>query len=75
VILNLSIWFAVHTIFGVVTDHHIFGIRLLIPDWSTVDVVSAAIACGALLAMLRFRLPMIPTLITAAAIGAIYRGL
>ena len=74
VILNLSIWFAMHTIFGSVTDERAYGIRLLVPDWSTVDVMSVAIACGALVAMLRFKVGMIATLLAAAAIGAAYHA-
>ena len=72
VILNLSIWFALHTIFGTVNDEHAYGFRLLVPDWSTIDVMSAAIACGALVAMFRYKVGMIATLIAAALIGVIY---
>jgi chromate transporter len=74
VILNLSIWFAMHTVFGSVTDEPAYGIRLLVPDWSTVDWMSVAIACGALVAMLRLKVGMIPTLVAAAAIGALYHA-
>jgi chromate transporter len=72
VILNLSIWFALHTLFGLVAEQHAFGIRLLVPDWSTIDVLSVAIACSALVAMFRFKIGMIPTLMAAAVIGVIY---
>jgi chromate transporter len=75
VILNLSIWFAMHTIFGAVTDLRTYGIRLLVPDWSTVDWMSVAVACGALVAMFRLKVGMIPTLMAAAAIGAAYHAL
>ncbi len=69
VILNLSIWFTLHTIFGVVHDQHQYGIRLLTPDWATIDWMSAAIACGALMAMFRFKVGMIATLAIATLIG------
>jgi chromate transporter len=72
VILNLSIWFALHTLFGTVRDEHLYGMRLLVPEWSTVDWMSVAIACGAMVAMFRFKLGMIPTLFGAAAIGVVY---
>jgi chromate transporter len=74
VILNLSVWFAMHTIFGAVSDERAYGVHLLVPDWSTVDVMSGVIACGGLVAMFRFRIGMIPTLVAAAAIGAVYRA-
>jgi chromate transporter len=73
VILNLSIWFALHTLFGRVNELHSYHIRLMVPDWSTIDVASVAIACGAAIAMFRFKIGMIPTLIVAAAVGAAYR--
>jgi chromate transporter len=73
VILNLSIWFAMHTIFGTVTDERAYGLRLLVPDWSTIDLMSAMIACGALVAMLRYRVGMIATLAAAAVIGMLYQ--
>jgi chromate transporter len=72
VILNLSIWFAMHTLFGTVFEEHAYSMRLLVPDWSTIDLMSVAIACGALVAMFRLKVGMIPTLVAAAAIGAVY---
>jgi chromate transporter len=72
VILNLSIWFALHTLFGTVNEQQAFGMRLLVPDWPTTDLLSVVIACGALAAMFRFKIGMIPTLMAAAVIGVIY---
>jgi chromate transporter len=72
VILNLSIWFALHTLFHTVNETHAYGLKLLVPDWSTIDILSVLIACGALIAMLRFKVGMLPTLGVAAAIGAAY---
>jgi chromate transporter len=74
VILNLSIWFAMHTIFGTVRDEPVHGIRLQVPEWSTMDWMSLAIACGAMVAMFRFKVGMIPTLAAAAAIGAAWHA-
>jgi chromate transporter len=73
VILNLSIWFALHTLFGTVNEVHAYRFRLLVPDWATIDMMSVAIAIGALVAMFRLKVGMIPTLIVAAAIGVVYR--
>jgi chromate transporter len=72
VILNLSIWFSMHTLFGTVSKEHFHGIRLLVPSWSTIDVISVLIAIGALIAMFRFKVGMIPTLVVAAIAGMIY---
>ncbi|MCI0333259.1 MAG: chromate efflux transporter [Planctomycetes bacterium] len=75
VILNLSIWFALHTLFGKVVEQRAYGIRLLVPDWSTIDPMSVLIAASALVAMFRFKVGMIPTLAVAAAVGVVYHVL
>lgn len=72
VVLNLSVWFSVHTLFGSVDELHTLGLRLLVPDWSTLDVASAAIAIAAFVALLRFKLGMIPTLAGSVVLGTIY---
>jgi chromate transporter len=75
VILNLSIWFALHTLFGAVVEEHAYGMRLLVPLWSTIDWMSVAIACGSMVAMFRLKVGMIPTLIAAAIVGAVYHAM
>jgi chromate transporter len=73
VILNLSIWFAMRTLFGEVRDEHYGIVRLQTPEWATIDWMAVAIACAAMIAIFRTRVGMIPTLIVAAAIGMAYR--
>jgi chromate transporter len=80
VILNLSIWFAVHVMFQTVGEHQVqlvgdtmLWIRLLVPDWPTIDVMSVAIACSAMIALFRLKWGMIPTLIIAALVGMAYQ--
>ncbi len=70
VILNLSVWFAVHTVF-----HHVdattFGpMRIDLPQWSSVDPVALLLGAGALLAILRFKVTMGWTLFASALLGA-----
>lgn len=72
VILNLSIWFALHTLFGAVAEHKIGPLRLLIPDWRTVDVAAVAITVAAMVAMFRYHVGMIPTLAASALAGLLY---
>jgi chromate transporter len=72
VILNLSLWFAIHTLFATVGEEHRYGMRLLVPDWSTLDWMALAIALAALIAMLRFKIGMIPTLAVSATIGLLH---
>jgi chromate transporter len=71
VILNLSIWFALHTIFATVTETHYYGVRLFVPDLATVDVAAIIIAAGAFLAMFRFKAGMIATLGLSVVAGLI----
>jgi chromate transporter len=72
VILNLAIWFGLHVVFATVGETHIAGLRLLVPDWNTLNVFSLILTVGALIAMLRFKVGMIPTLAATAMLGVIY---
>jgi chromate transporter len=72
VILNLSIWFAIHTLFGTVNEQHAAGMRLLVPEWSTMDPVAVAIAVAATIAILRYHVGMLTTLAVSAAVGLVW---
>jgi chromate transporter len=69
VILNLSIWFALHVLFRDVRVWHGFGIVLSIPKIASIDWSAAIIALAAMIAMLRFRAPMLPVLAACAVVG------
>jgi chromate transporter len=75
VIANLSLWFALHVLFGTVKPLQIGAIRLDTPQWDSIDIVAAAIAAIGLLALLRFRLGMGWILGGAALLGLAARGL
>ncbi|MPY74375.1 MAG: chromate efflux transporter [Alphaproteobacteria bacterium] len=72
VILNLAVWFGLHVVFAEVAEHHALGLRLLVPVWETLNVASLILTAGALIAMLRFKAGMIPTLTATAALGVVY---
>jgi chromate transporter len=72
VVLNLAVWFGLHVLFGEVNEFWIHGVRLRVPVWQTLDPGAVALAAGALIAMLRFHLGMIPTLAASAGLGALY---
>lgn len=72
VVLNLAIWFFLHTSFEIVDERTVYGVHLYVPDLATVDLVSIAIAAVALVATVRFKIDMILTLVTAAGIGLVY---
>jgi chromate transporter len=78
VILNLAIWFALHTLFGRVDERNLSGLVLQIPVISTLDLGALVLALAALLALFRFKIGMITTLLGCSAAGvALYfvRGL
>ncbi len=72
VILNLAVWFALHVIFERVDEVRLNGLRLYIPDVTTLDVASLVIAVAAFVALFRFKLGMIPTLFLSALVGLVY---
>ena len=73
VMLNLSVWFAVHALFTGTRTVRDLGMDLLLPVWSTVDPVAVALVLLALVALTRFRAGMLPVLGLSAAAGLIYR--
>src|SRR5438132_159245 len=70
VILNLSVWFAVHTVFHTVQVQAISLMRVDVPEWRSADFAALALSACALLAMLRFKLGMGWTLFGSAVLGA-----
>jgi chromate transporter len=74
VILNLAVWFAAHVVFASVDEvSGPLGLRLLVPDWATVDIPALVIAAAAFVAMLRFKVGMLPVLAASMVAGAASR--
>ena len=69
VILNLAIWFALHTWFREVRDVQGFGFSLDIPILSTVDPWAVLLSLAAMIAIFRFKVGIIPTLLACSAAG------
>jgi chromate transporter len=73
VVLNLAVWFGLHTIFAEARETLLpLGLKLSLPVWHSIHWPIFILAIGASLAMLRFKVGMIPTLAACAAVGAIY---
>jgi chromate transporter len=72
VMLNLAIWFAVHVAFDEVVTVRTFGIQYLLPTWNTIQIASVVLALGAFIAMLRFKVGMLPVIFVSAMLGIIY---
>ena len=58
VVLNLSVWFALHAVFAGIATRRFGLVYLDVPRWSTLQGFAAVIAAAALVAMLRLRLGM-----------------
>ena len=72
VILNLSLWFGLHVLFGDV--QRLSGwFRPWVPDWGNLDVFGLVLSAIAALALLRFHLGMVKTLALCAALGLVWR--
>ena len=75
VILNLAVWFAIHTLFREVAPVRAFGLNFDAPVLASADPFAIAIALGAALALFRFNAGVPITLAIAAAAGAALHAL
>ena len=73
VILNLSVWFALHVLFAELHRVEFGPVRLDAPVLSTLDVASALIAVSAVIALVRFKVSMPIVLGSGALLGLVYR--
>jgi chromate transporter len=69
VILNLAIWFALHVIFRALTPVRAGGLSFDMPVAASLDIWALLLALAAVIAMFRFRIGAIPTLIGCSAAG------
>ena len=74
VILNLSIWFGLHVLFGKV--ERLSGpVPMWWPDFSGIDLAAFALSCFAGLTLLRFHWGMVKTLALCSGLGIIWKML
>jgi chromate transporter len=71
VVLNLGVWFALHTLFASVEERHVGALRVFVPDLATTDLAALGLAVAAGIALLRFHRGMLETLAAAALAGAL----
>lgn len=72
VILNLSLWFGLHVLFGQV-ERLPGWFQPWVPAWSNLDVFALALSGLAALALLRLRLGIMPVLALSAGLGAAWK--
>ncbi|ESZ68763.1 chromate transporter [Mesorhizobium sp. L103C119B0] len=66
VVMNLALWFALHVIFGAV---HRVGLGMEVPVLSSLNWRAALLAAAAMVAMLKLKIGMLPTLAGSALAG------
>ena len=72
VILNLAIWFALHVLFQELREVHGFGVTVDVPVLSSVNMPSLVLTLGALVAVFRFKIGMLPVLAGCSILGLLY---
>jgi chromate transporter len=75
VILNLAVWFAMHSLFGQVKDIRSFGLSLGVPVWGSLNQPALLITLAAMLAIFRFKMGMIPVLLASCLAGIAFYAL
>jgi chromate transporter len=71
VVLNLAIWFAIHCIFRQTVPVRTFPFAFDAPVLASVDGWALALALAAAIAIFRFKVGMIPTLLTCCLAGVV----
>ena len=71
VVLNLAIWFAIHTVFRETIPVHQLGLNFDAPKLSSVDPWALALSVSAAVAIFRFKVGMIPTLLGSCLAGVL----
>jgi chromate transporter len=71
VILNLAVWFALHTVFHDVRPIRSYGLSFDMPVLASVDPWALALSVGAIIAIFRFKAGMITTLVACCGIGIV----
>lgn len=72
VILNLAAWLALHTLFRQLHARTFSGITMNLPVLSSIDLAALVIALGAIVALFRFKLGVVPVLLASCAAGVFF---
>lgn len=75
VVLNLGIWFSINTLFDAVNEKHIGALRIISPNWQTIDFVSLAITGLSFLFYFGFKWNMLKTILACVTAGIVWWGL
>ncbi len=72
VIANLALWFALHTLFGMLNTLRFGAVRLLVPVWASLDLAALVLAAAASFALLRLKLGMEKVLLATTVVGMVW---
>ena len=75
VILNLAVWFALHTLFGGVGEMRFGPLAFAWPDVVTIDVAALVLTLAAMAALFVAKIGMVPTLALCAVLGVAIKAL
>jgi chromate transporter len=70
-ILNLSVWFGIRTLFSSVEQVHYWRLRFDLPDLASIDLWATALFVCAAIAVLKFKVGTLQTLIASSAAGVL----
>jgi len=73
VILNLTLWFALHVLFARVEEVRAGPLRAYVPELATLDWKAAALALLAAVLMLRLHRGLVETVAVMATLGILLR--
>jgi len=72
VVLNLAVWFALHTLFGELQTVSVFGASIDIPILSSLNAASLVLTAAAIAAVFRHKIGVIPVLAGCSTAGILY---
>jgi chromate transporter len=72
VVLNLAVWFSLHTLLATVATEDYDGIGLLIPEVATISWLSTGVAAVACVMTFYLKRRMVLTLTTCCALGVLF---
>jgi chromate transporter len=73
VLVNLALWFALNTLFKQMGELNFGGLKIIWPQWASLDVYASLIALIAAFMLLRFKSGMASTLGLCALLGVVIK--
>jgi chromate transporter len=74
VILNLAVWFGIHVIFRETVPLHAYGLSVGLPVLPSLDLFATVIAIAAALAIFRFKVGIMQTLLACSLAGVVLQA-